>query len=533
MTERLSWSAFGHGALRVPELDVTLDVSTMPLTERHEKDLQPAFERAFAEMRALEAGEIANPDEGRRVGHYWLRRPDLAPEPDLADAIRRTRDRVKRFGEDVRSGRIATPRGDAFTHVLHVGIGGSALGPQLMAEALHSLGQGPTIQFLDNTDPDGFAAALESLGPELRRTLVVVVSKSGGTAETRNGLEEVRARMGLLAMEPARHLVAVTGEGSKLDRQARDQGWVNVFPMWDWVGGRTSVTSAVGLLPLALQGHDVDTFLEGARRMDDATRVEDLSHNPAARLALAWHVASAGRGRRDMVVIPYRDRLSLLARYLQQLVMESLGKREDREGRVVEQGLTVYGNKGSTDQHAYVQQLRDGLDNFFVTLIGVLEDRGGNPPVEVEPGGVTSADYLQGFLLGTRRALVERERQVMTLMLPRINERVMGALVALFERTVGLYASLIGVNAYHQPGVEAGKKAAGEVLELKRELLARMGDEPDATRTAREWAEMAGRGELAVEALWTLERLCREPDGGVRRRQGQACSPDALYGIER
>jgi glucose-6-phosphate isomerase len=233
-----------------------------------------------------------------------------------------------------------------------------------------------------------------------------------------------------------------------------------------------------------------------------------------------------------MVVIPYRDRLALFSRYLQQLVMESLGKREDLQGNVVEQGIAVYGNKGSTDQHAYVQQLRDGVDNFFATLIGVLEDGEARTALDVDGQGGTSADYLQGFMLGTRRALVERGRGVVTLMLPRVDERQMGGLIALFERTVGLYASLIRINAYHQPGVEAGKKAAGEVLELKRELLRKMSEEPDSARTAREWAEMVGRGGLAVEALWLLERLSRDSAAGVRRRQGEPASPDALYGGE-
>jgi glucose-6-phosphate isomerase len=532
MAERLTWNAFRDGVVRVPELDVTLDLSTMPISAEAEQGLAPEFDRAFAEMAQLEGGAVANPDEGRRVGHYWLRNPELAPEAELGEQIRRTVERVKDLGRDVLSGRLGNPRGEPFRDVLHVGIGGSALGPQLMAEALAGPGDRPSIHFLDNTDPDGFRQMLERLGNELRQTLVVVVSKSGGTPETRNGLEEIRARMSELAMEPARHLVAVTGEGSKLDQMARQQGWVDVFPMWDWVGGRTSETSAVGLLPLALQGHDVDAFLEGARRMDEATRVADLAQNPAARLALAWHAATAGRGRRDMVVIPYRDRLALFSRYLQQLVMESLGKREDLEGNVVEQGISVYGNKGSTDQHAYVQQLRDGVDNFFATLIGVLEDREPAAGTDVDGQGGTSADYLQGFLLGTRRALVERGRGVITLTLPRIDERQMGGLIALFERAVGLYASLVRINAYHQPGVEAGKKAAGDVLTLKRELLKTMSQEPDAARTAREWADMVGSGHLAVEALWLLERLSREPAAGVRRRQGEPASPEALYGAE-
>jgi len=176
-----------------------------------------------------------------------------------------------------------------------------------------------------------------------------------------------------------------------------------------------------------------------------------------------------------MVILPYKDRLELLARYLQQLIMESLGKEKDLQGRTVNQGISVYGNKGSTDQHAFVQQLRDGVANFFVTFVEVLRDRE-RSDVEVEPG-VTSGDYLGGFLQGTRRALRENGRGSITITLPELSARHVGALIALYERAVGLYASLVGINAYHQPGVEAGKRAAGELLELQgrlSETLARM-----------------------------------------------------------
>ena len=194
--------------------------------------------------------------------------------------------------------------------------------------------------------------------------------------------------------------------------------------------------------------------------MDVLTRCDDVSANPAALMALMWHHATDGCGAKDLVAIPYKDRLALLAKYLQQLVMESLGKETDLTGNTVYQGLTVYGNKGSTDQHAYVQQLRAGVHNFFVTFIGVQRDRTGeSAPVEPD---VTSGDYLHGFLLGTRAALHEKGRESMTLLLDELTPRSLGALVALYERTVGLYASLINVNAYHQPGVEAGKQAAAE-----------------------------------------------------------------------
>jgi glucose-6-phosphate isomerase len=358
-----------------------------------------------------------------------------------------------------------------------------------------------TAAFLDNTDPDGIARAFAALEGRLGETLVVVTSKSGGTAETRNGMLLAAEAWRAAGLDFPRHAVAITLPGSALDREAERAGWLARFPMFDWVGGRTSVCSAVGLLPAALQGLDVDALLTGAAACDDATHLRDARRNPAALLALMWHHATGGRGRKDMVVLPYKDRLLLFARYLQQLVLESLGKRLDLAGRRVDQGLTVYGNKGSTDQHAYVQQLRDGVDNFFVLFVRVLE--AGGSALEVGPGA-TAGDYLHGFLLGTREALSGNERESMTLTIPRVDARSVGALIALFERAVGLYASLVGINAYDQPGVEAGKKAAAEALALQARVLAALSDE---ARTAEEIAAAAGAPEAAETAHLLLEHL--------------------------
>src|SRR5207253_6949325 len=181
---------------------------------------------------------------------------------------------------------------------------------------------------------------------------------------------------------------------------------------------RTSETSAVGLLPAALQGFDVDALLAGARDTDAVTRAHDTRKNPAALLALMWFHAGDGRGKKDMVILPYKDRLELFSRYLQQLVMESLGKEKDLAGNTVHQGIAVYGNKGSTDQHAYVQQLRDGVNNFFITFIEVRQARAGDS-IEVEPG-FGSGDFLQGFLRGTRTALYENGRGSVTVSLPSV-----------------------------------------------------------------------------------------------------------------
>jgi len=275
----------------------------------------------------------------------------------------------------------------------------------------------------------------------------------------------------------------------------------------------------VGLVPAALEGFDIDKFLAGAAAMDAKTRATDVPQNAAMLLALMWHYAGNGRGEKDMVVLPYKDRLMLFSKYLQQLVMESLGKEKDLEGNVVHQGIAVYGNKGSTDQHAYVQQLRDGVLNFFVTFIEVQKDRT-TPRFEVEEG-VTSGDYLQGFLRGTRAALYENNRESITITIPEVNAFWVGALIALYERAVGFYASLVNINAYHQPGVEAGKKAATRVLQLQGRVekslsgsgktAEQIAGELESSRSAsssvspRELVELVGR--LAKEWKATLSAI--------------------------
>lgn len=477
----MSWQRFSSLYCAVESLGISLDVSRMSIDEAFVASKSELLSKAFDAMAALEKGAIANPDEHRQVGHYWLRAPALAPH-DIAPLIEDARSRVKAFAADVHAGRVAPPGGGKFTKLLVIGIGGSALGPQLAADALASASDKLTPHFFDNTDPDGFDRVLQTLSGALSQTLVVVISKSGGTKETRNGLLEAATAFTRAGLDFSKHAVAVTGAGSELDKTAAT--WLARFPMWDWVGGRTSETSAVGLLAAALQGVDIDALLEGARVMDEATRARDAWKNPAALLALSWLHAAP----KDMVVLPYKDRLLLLSRYLQQLVMESLGKELDLDGKTVEQGLSVYGNKGSTDQHAYVQQLRDGLRNHFVLFVEVLRDRAGSS-MEVEPQ-VTSGDYLLGFLLGTREALGQKKRESLTLALPDVSAKTLGAVIALFERAVGLFASFIHINAYHQPGVEAGKKAAESVLATQRKLLKVLTAEPRGVEALAQEAEV-------------------------------------------
>lgn len=507
-----NWQRFQELFYEDPETGLALDVSRMNLDEDFLARMEEPMQRALASMEELEKGALANPDENRMVGHYWLRAPELAPTPEIAEEIRDTLTRIRHFASLVHDGRIRPERAERFTRILSIGIGGSALGPQFVASALASPDAPMQIHFFDNTDPDGMDRVLDEIGGDLHRTLTVVVSKSGGTKETRNGMLEAQNAYDRAGLRFGLHAVAITGDDSHLDRYAQIHGWLERFPMWDWVGGRTSELSAVGLLPAALQGFEVEAILEGAAAADRLTRNRGTRQNPAALLALSWHRATNGRGEKDMVVLPYCDRLELFSRYLQQLVMESLGKETDLEGRTVHQGIAVYGNKGSTDQHAYVQQLRDGVDNFFATFLVVLKNRE-RPSMEVEDG-ITTGDFLSGFWQGTREALSEKGRLSLTVTVPEVNPFTLGMLIALYERAVGLYASLVGINAYHQPGVEAGKQAAGTVLALQQEMVTLLQGAKDPM-TCEEMAHALGHPEQVETVFHVARHLAANVREGV------------------
>jgi len=516
---QVQWQRFCDLLWFHDDLGLWLDVSRMHVNSADLEALHPQFDQAFQAMQALEAGAIANADEQRQVGHYWLRQPHLAPSPDVAEHIDSEIDRIETFGHSILTGEIKAPNGQPFTDVLWIGIGGSGLGPLLMIRALQNQGEGLPFHFFDNVDPNGMSRVLAGLGDALPTTLVITVSKSGGTPEPHLGMEQARHRLEAKGGDWAQQAVAITMKSSHLDQQAEQEAWLQRFDMFDWVGGRTSITSAVGLVPGALIGADIREFLAGAAQMDEATRVADLRRNPAALMAASWFVAGEGKGKRDMVVLPYRDRLEVFSRYLQQLVMESLGKRLDRNGAEVHQGIAVYGNKGSTDQHAYVQQLRDGVDNFFVTFIEELTDVEDIPEINGERPG----DFLDGFLQGTRSALTEGGRQSISISMRHLDARRLGALIGLFERAVGFYGELVNVNAYHQPGVEAGKKAAAAILKLQGQVETLLAD--GVSRSVSDVQQAIGEG--SVESIfWILRHLCSNRRGYVA--QGTWDQPASL-----
>ena len=549
------WTRYKKYLCEVPSLGLSIDISRMNFPADFFTSMTGKMNNALAAMDKIDAGAYANMDEdfppGRMVGHYWLREPRRAPTPEIRHDIETTIAGVKQFAHDIHSGALKAANGQKFTHLLIIGIGGSALGPQFVADALTSPSDKLAVSFFDNTDPDGMDRALAQLGPALATTLIIVISKSGGTKETRNGMLAAKAACAAAKICFAKQAVAITDFGivppgkpkagqpvSDLFKLATAEKWLKLFPMWDFVGGRTSVLSAVGLLPAALQGFDIDALLEGARDMDEINRLYETMKNPAALLALMWHYAGHGHGAKDMVVLPYKDRLLFFSRYLQQLIMESLGKKLDRSDPPVKvhQGIAVYGNKGSTDQHAYVQQLRDGLNNFFVTFIEVLADR---TPISAAPqsaAGIqvetdtTSGDYLHGFFQGTRRALYEADRESLTITVDELSPRTIGVLIALYERAVGVYAELININAYHQPGVQAGKLAADEVIKLQLKILAHLRSGSGGhTGTAEQIALAIGLGDEVETVHHILRHLAANPDHKIVATPA-ATAPETSYG---
>ena len=439
---------------------------------------------ALAAMAALESGALANVDEQRQVGHYWLRSPDLAP--DHTQAIAQVHAQVHALAEGVKR------------DVLLIGIGGSALGAQLAIEALAD--DPKRLHLLDGVDPDGIRRVLQGVDPG--QTTVVVASKSGKTVETRVALRIAEAHWARAGCTFADDAIAITMAGSELAALASE--WRATLPIWDWVGGRSSISSAVGLLPMALLGIDINAFLQGAAAMDAWTRSE--SRNPAAALAGVWHAA----GERAWVILPYADRLRHLSRYLQQLIMESLGKSHTRAGIPVHHGRAVYGNRGSADQHALVQQLRDGPDDVFVHFIDVAPTGADSPLV------MDAADTHLSLLEGTRIALGAVGRPTASITLPDARPSSLGALIALFERAVGIYAELQDLNAYHQPGVEAGKSAATQLIGEMSRVREMLSSSP---QTAEEIAAVL---QLDPRVTW---RLCMHLCGSRRATLIPGLSP--------
>ncbi len=406
--------------------------------------------RRFSEVQA----EVTTRREAGEYGFYAL--------ADQAETVAQ----IETFAEGM---------GQAHEDVIVLGIGGSALGTKALLGALRGPGWNewddeareyyPRLTVLDNIDPSIVHNVLKRVDP--RRALVNVISKSGNTAETLAQYIVVRAWLDEALGEAAsRHLVFTTDPEAGALREIATRESIATLDVPPSVGGRFSVLSPVGLLPLALVGIDIKALLSGAARAIDQAAGTELEDNPAALFAGLMWAADTTAGSRIQVLMPYSDRLREFGAWYCQLWAESLGKKLDRQGSVVHAGPTPLAAVGATDQHSLVQLFMEGPHDKVVSFITV-EDPGCDVPIPELPDLPEAAAYLPGHTLGrlldaeyqaTARALAEAGRMNLTLGLPDLAPATIGELVMFFQLSVGYAGVWYGVNPFDQPGVELGKR---------------------------------------------------------------------------
>ena len=438
----------------------------------------------------LLAGEVVNRSERRPALHVALRTQDgadlRAEGVPVSREVEATRTAIRRFAEAVRSGEMRGATGEPFRAIVHIGIGGSDLGPRLIWEALKPLAPRLDLRFAANVDPAELAQALTGLDPA--KTLLVVVSKTFTTLETLANAEAARAWLrAKLGAGADAHLAAVSAAPQKA--QAFGVAPDRVFAFWDWVGGRYSLWSAVGLSCATALGFDVfERLLAGARAMDAHFAEAPLDANAPVLLALAHVFNRNGLDRPIRAVVPYAQRLRLFAAFLQQLEMESNGKRVDAQGRPLRRATAaaVFGDAGTNGQHAFFQMLHQGTEVIPVDIVAVRHGSEGDPAAQTKllANAVAQAEAL---LVGRGEAEVREELQARGLpaaeidelapqrtfpgdrpssfiLLDRLDPERLGALIALYEHKTFVEGVLWGINSFDQWGVELGKTLAMRVL---------------------------------------------------------------------
>ena len=445
--------------------------------------VEAARERQFA-------GAVMNASEGRAALHMALRAPkgsefraEGAPVSSEIDAMRL---RMAAFADAIRSGVHKGATGKPFRSLVHIGIGGSDFGPRLVWEALKPLAPQIDVRFVANVDPADMAAVLTGLDPA--ETLVVVVSKTFTTQETMTNAETARSWLrAALGRAADAQLVAVSAAPDIA--QAFGVPADQVFGFRDWVGGRYSVWSSVGLSCVIGLGADVfERLLAGAAAMDDHFRAASLDRNAPVLLALAHVFSRNGMGRSVRAVVPYAQRLHLLPTFLQQLEMESNGKRVDATGRPVAHATAqaVFGDAGTNVQHAFFQLMHQGTDVIPIDIIAVAHASEGNPAAqtillanaiaqaEALMVGRSEADVRAELIAtGVPAATIETlapqrtfpgDRPTAFILMDRLGPEELGALLALYEHKTFVEGVLWGINSFDQWGVELGKSLATCVL---------------------------------------------------------------------
>lgn len=456
-----------------------------------------------AERTAMFSGEKINATENRAVLHTALRNrsddPVLVDGKDVMPDIRSVLDAMADFAEAIRSGELTSSSEAPFTDVVNIGIGGSDLGPAMTTLALAPYHDGPELHYVSNVDGAHIADTLEKLDPAT--TLIIVASKTFTTVETMTNAQTARKWIADALGEEAvgDHFAAVSTALDKVAAFGINEE--RVFGFWDWVGGRYSIWSAIGLPLMISIGPDAFfEFLEGAHALDTHFNTAPLEENLPVLMALIgiWHRNVLGYGAR--AVLPYDQRLSRLPAYLQQLDMESNGKRVKLDGTAVERdtGPLVWGEPGTNGQHAFYQLLHQGTSvipcEFLIAAKGHEEDLAHQHELLISNCLAQSEALMLGRTLEEAKALladaglseenIDRlaphkvfpgDRPSLTLVYDQLTPFTVGRLIALYEHRVFVEGVIWGINSFDQWGVELGKELATALLPIVRGEAAPVG----------------------------------------------------------
>jgi glucose-6-phosphate isomerase len=432
-----------------------------------ERGLATSIERLFA-------GERVNSTENRPALHWALRGDEhvTVDGMDLRPEIQRNHERMRVFAEAVRAGQWKGATGERFTHVLALGIGGSSLGPKLAIEALRSEADGPEVRFVTNVDAAEFDDAIEGLDPAT--TLVIIASKTFTTQET--AVNAIAARewiVGVLGEEAvAKHFIAATANLKAATNWGLPE--CNIFPFAEWVGGRFSLWSSVGLpIAIAIGMQRFAQMLAGAHHADLQFRSDPFERNVAVLLGLIGIWNRNALGAATHAVLSYASRLESLPSYLQQLEMESNGKRVDVTGTPVDFATcpVVWGGTETPGQHAFHQWLHQGTDAAscdFIVVARAMGQRGIHHDILLSHALAQSEALMNGIATSDPHRACPGDRVSTTFVLPRLDPYHLGALLAIHEHKVFVQAAIWGINAFDQFGVELGKAIASQVLPAVR-----------------------------------------------------------------
>ena len=465
--------------------NITSETMRLLTNLANEAQLKDAISKYFE-------GDIINQTENRAVLHTALRAPASANIKvdgiNVMPEIFEVKNKIKAFTNEIVNGVRKGYTGKAFTDIVNIGIGGSDLGPAMVVEALQFYKNHLNVHFVSNVDGDHVNEIIKKLNPET--TLFVIVSKTFTTQETLTNSETIRKWFLQSATQEdvAKHFVAVSTNLKNVTAFGIDAN--NVFPMWDWVGGRFSLWSAVGLtISLAVGFDNFDKLLKGANQMDDHFKTADFDQNIPVVLALLSIWYNNFFGAESEALIPYTQYLQKLAPYLQQGIMESNGKSVGRDGKPVnyQTGTIIWGEPGTNSQHAFFQLIHQGTKLIPTDFIGFVKPLYGNQDhhdklmsnffaqteallngktqeqvqSEFDKQNITqeTADFLRPF------KVFAGNKPTNTLLIQKLTPESLGALVALYEHKIFVQGVIWNIFSYDQWGVELGKQLANSILD--------------------------------------------------------------------